>query len=168
MYSILTGALDRGEWWALSSSRFIPGTRCVGGWVGSRSDLDPLEKRKICWICRESNSDCLFTQLAARSLPNPLPSPECTCTTRKSGCCLGTSQHSQSLFSFLFRLRWVNPRTTRISQYLYSVLSKSVKISSCILEAYGSNLGGDTCYCDSGFSGDSTVPLCKCRDCTSI
>jgi hypothetical protein len=41
--------------------------------VGPRSDLDPVEKRKIYCLCRESNSDCLFTQLAARSLPNALP-----------------------------------------------------------------------------------------------
>jgi hypothetical protein len=43
--------------------------------VGRRSDQEPVGKREICFLCRESNSDCLLTQLTARSLPNSLPSP---------------------------------------------------------------------------------------------
>jgi hypothetical protein len=67
--------------------------------VGPRTDLHSVEERRVCCPCRESNLDCLFTQLAARSLPNALPSPERTCTTRKNGCCLGTSQPGQSLLA---------------------------------------------------------------------
>jgi hypothetical protein len=34
-----------------------PGTHCIGGWVGPRSGLNAVEKRRILY-CRESNSSC--------------------------------------------------------------------------------------------------------------
>jgi hypothetical protein len=48
----LTSALDGGEWPASRPGRFIPGKRTpsihwIGGWVGPRTDLDDMEKRKI-------------------------------------------------------------------------------------------------------------------------
>jgi hypothetical protein len=33
----------------------LPSTYWIGGWVGLRSDLDNMEKRKISCPCRESN-----------------------------------------------------------------------------------------------------------------
>jgi hypothetical protein len=31
------------------------GTHWIGGWLGPRAGLDPVEKRKISFLCRESN-----------------------------------------------------------------------------------------------------------------
>jgi hypothetical protein len=68
MYSItiFTSALDGGEWSVSLTCRFnpgkrTPGTHWIGGWVGSRPDVDAVEWRKIkkkkwhdtyCEICR--------------------------------------------------------------------------------------------------------------------
>jgi hypothetical protein len=30
----------------------LPGTRCVGGWIDPRTDLNAVEKRKIPCLCR--------------------------------------------------------------------------------------------------------------------
>jgi hypothetical protein len=43
----LTSALDIGELSASRPSRFTPGTRWIGGWVGPRDGLGDLEKRKF-------------------------------------------------------------------------------------------------------------------------
>jgi hypothetical protein len=48
----LTSELTGGEWATSRSDRFTleekaPGTHWVGGWVGSRTSLDDVEKRKI-------------------------------------------------------------------------------------------------------------------------
>jgi hypothetical protein len=48
----LTSILEEGEWSASRLGRFTsgeraPGTRWIGGWVGSRAGLDAVEKRKI-------------------------------------------------------------------------------------------------------------------------
>jgi hypothetical protein len=48
----LTLALVGGEWSASRSSRFTPGdrypsTHCIGGWMGPRTGLDDVEKRKF-------------------------------------------------------------------------------------------------------------------------
>jgi hypothetical protein len=48
----LTSALDGGEWSASPPSRFTPGQRApgthwMGGWVGHRTDLESVEKRKV-------------------------------------------------------------------------------------------------------------------------
>jgi hypothetical protein len=56
----LTSALDGGEWSASRHGRFTsreraPGTLLIGGWVGSRTILDPVVKRKIPSPRRESN-----------------------------------------------------------------------------------------------------------------
>jgi hypothetical protein len=47
----LTSALDGGKWSASRPCSFtpeetVPGTHCIGGWMGPRSDLDAVEKRK--------------------------------------------------------------------------------------------------------------------------
>jgi hypothetical protein len=47
-----TSALVRGEWSASRPGRFTPGERApgthwIGGWVGPRTGLDDVEKRKI-------------------------------------------------------------------------------------------------------------------------
>jgi hypothetical protein len=48
----LTSALVRGEWSASRPSRFTPGERAlgmhwIGGWVGPRTGLDDMKKRKF-------------------------------------------------------------------------------------------------------------------------
>jgi hypothetical protein len=48
----LTSALDGGEWSASRPCHFTPGerapgTHCIGGWVGPRTGLDDVERRKI-------------------------------------------------------------------------------------------------------------------------
>jgi hypothetical protein len=58
----LTSALDGGEWSASHSCCFtprenVPGTHWVGGWVGPRTSLDAVEKRKILQFW-ESNPRC--------------------------------------------------------------------------------------------------------------
>jgi hypothetical protein len=42
---------------ALISGEISPGTHCTGGWVGPKTNLDAMEKRKIFGPCRESNSN---------------------------------------------------------------------------------------------------------------
>jgi hypothetical protein len=49
------------QWSASRPWRFIPGERALGthwiaGWVGPKSGLDAVEKKKILY-CRESNAD---------------------------------------------------------------------------------------------------------------
>jgi hypothetical protein len=58
--SFLTSALDGDEWSGLRSGRFIlwerdPGTYWIGGWLGRRTGLNAVAKRKIPCPCRESN-----------------------------------------------------------------------------------------------------------------
>jgi hypothetical protein len=68
----LTSALGGGEWSASHPDRFNPWksaatrTHWLGGWVGSRADLDAVKKRKISFPCREANPG---------SLGCPAPSP---------------------------------------------------------------------------------------------
>jgi len=57
---ILELALDEGKWSASRPGRFAPrerahGTRWIGGWVGPRSGLDTVVKRKIPSPCRHLN-----------------------------------------------------------------------------------------------------------------
>jgi hypothetical protein len=57
--TFLTSALDGGEWSASNSYRFASGERAlsthsIGGWVGPRTGLGGMEKRKI-WQFRKSN-----------------------------------------------------------------------------------------------------------------
>jgi hypothetical protein len=56
----LTSALDGGEWSASRPGRFTPrerapGIHCIGDWVGPRTVLDAVVKRKIPSPRRESN-----------------------------------------------------------------------------------------------------------------
>jgi hypothetical protein len=48
---ILTSAVDGGEWSASRPFRFTPGTHWIGGWVGPRSGLDAMMKRKKSHHC---------------------------------------------------------------------------------------------------------------------
>jgi hypothetical protein len=47
IHAFLTSALAGGEWSASRPGRFTPGTYWVGGWMGSRTDMDNVERRKI-------------------------------------------------------------------------------------------------------------------------
>jgi hypothetical protein len=63
LHSLLTSAFDVDEWKASRSSRFTrreksPGTHCIEGWVGPRTGLDSVAKRKNHCSCRESNPCC--------------------------------------------------------------------------------------------------------------
>jgi len=40
---------------ALPPGKVLPGTRYIGGWMGSRASLDAVAKRKNPCLCRESN-----------------------------------------------------------------------------------------------------------------
>jgi hypothetical protein len=58
----LNVALDGGEWSGTRPGRFTFGKRalddhCKGGWVDARTGLDAVEKIKLSFHCRESNSD---------------------------------------------------------------------------------------------------------------
>jgi hypothetical protein len=58
----LTSALDGGEWSVSRSSRFTPrerapGTHWIAGWVGPRTGMDTVRKRKIPTTRRYSNPD---------------------------------------------------------------------------------------------------------------
>jgi hypothetical protein len=44
---ILTSELAGGQWSASRPSRFTPGTHCREGWVGHRTGLDDVERKKI-------------------------------------------------------------------------------------------------------------------------
>jgi hypothetical protein len=52
LHAFLTSALDGGEWSASRPGRFTrreraPGTHWKGGWMGPRTGLDAVVKRKI-------------------------------------------------------------------------------------------------------------------------
>jgi hypothetical protein len=71
-YSLLTSALDGGEWSASRSSRSLPrgkdppGTHCTGGWVGPRAGLDTEVRGKVLCLCRGSNLDRPVVQSVIR------------------------------------------------------------------------------------------------------
>jgi hypothetical protein len=63
----LTSALDGGEWSVARADHFTPRerdpvTHWIGGWVGPRSGLDMVSKRKIPSPRGESNPDHPITQ----------------------------------------------------------------------------------------------------------
>jgi hypothetical protein len=67
----LTSALDGGEWSASRSSRFNPkeratGTHWIGGWMGPRTVLDAVVRRKIPSLRRESNPRTPIVQPVAQ------------------------------------------------------------------------------------------------------
>jgi hypothetical protein len=69
MYSS-TSALDGGEWSASCPSRFAPRERApdthwIGGWVGPRTVLDAVVKRKITSPRRESHPRTSIVQPVA-------------------------------------------------------------------------------------------------------
>jgi hypothetical protein len=69
----LTSALDGGEWSASRSGRFTPrerapGIHWIGGWVGPRTILDTVVKRKIPSPRREPNPRTPIVQPVAQSL----------------------------------------------------------------------------------------------------
>jgi hypothetical protein len=67
----LTSALDGGEWSASRPGSFTPKARApfthwIGGWVGPRSGLDAVVRRKIPSPNRESNSRTPIVQPVAQ------------------------------------------------------------------------------------------------------
>jgi hypothetical protein len=64
-YSLLTSALDRGEWSASRSGCALPRDG-GGGWVGLRAGLDTEVRGKILCFCRGSNLDRPVVQPVAR------------------------------------------------------------------------------------------------------
>jgi hypothetical protein len=60
-HSLITLALDGGEWSSLCPSHFYPReiattTSCTGSWVGPKDSLDILGKRKISHLFWDSNA----------------------------------------------------------------------------------------------------------------
>jgi hypothetical protein len=47
IHVFLSSELVGGEWSASRPGRFTPGTYWIGGWVGPRTGLDDVERRKI-------------------------------------------------------------------------------------------------------------------------
>jgi hypothetical protein len=61
IHVFFTSALVGGEWSASRPGRFTPGegaagTHCIRGWVGPRTGLEDVERRKFCPYL-DSNSD---------------------------------------------------------------------------------------------------------------
>jgi hypothetical protein len=72
---ILTLALDGGEWSASRPDRFnprerAPGTHWIGGWLGPRSVLDAVVKRKTQAPCSSESSLFNFTDFSALIIPS--------------------------------------------------------------------------------------------------
>jgi hypothetical protein len=68
----LASAPDGGEWSASRPGRFkprkrVPGTHCIGGWVGTRAGLDAVVKRKIPSPRREWNPKTPIVQPIAHT-----------------------------------------------------------------------------------------------------
>jgi hypothetical protein len=60
LHAFLTSTLNGGEWSASRPGCFTPrerapGTHWIGGWVGPRTCMDVVAKRKIPSLCRDSN-----------------------------------------------------------------------------------------------------------------
>jgi hypothetical protein len=55
LHTLFTSVLCGDEWSALSPRVRVPGTHCIGGWVGPRAGLDAVVKRKIPSSHRKSN-----------------------------------------------------------------------------------------------------------------
>jgi hypothetical protein len=67
----LTSALDRGEWSASRPHRFTrrertPSTHWIGGWVGPKTVLDAVVKRKILSLHQKSNPRTPIVQPVAQ------------------------------------------------------------------------------------------------------
>jgi hypothetical protein len=60
-YFFLTYALAGGELSASRRGRFILGSNCIGGWVGSTASLDDVERRKS-RLYRGPNSETSVVQ----------------------------------------------------------------------------------------------------------
>jgi hypothetical protein len=72
VHACLTSVLDGGEWSASRTGRFTPGERAldthwIGGWVGSRTGVDTVVKRKIPSPRWKSNPGILIIQPVAHS-----------------------------------------------------------------------------------------------------
>jgi hypothetical protein len=71
LHAFLTSALDGGEWSASRPRRFsprerAPGAHWIGGWLGPRTGLDTVMKRKIPSSRRESSPRAPIVQLVAQ------------------------------------------------------------------------------------------------------
>jgi hypothetical protein len=60
LHTFLTSALDRGERSVSGTCRVTPresapGVHWIGGWVGPRTGVDAVVKRKIPSLCQDSN-----------------------------------------------------------------------------------------------------------------
>jgi hypothetical protein len=80
IHIFLTSALVGGEWSASNPGHFTPGERApgfhwIGGWMGLRTGLDDMEKRKFLTL-RHSKSDLSIVQ--------PVASCYTDCTIREA------------------------------------------------------------------------------------
>jgi hypothetical protein len=56
IYIFLTSALVGGEWSASRPCRFTPSTHWIGGWVGSRANLDDMDEKILALLGLELQS----------------------------------------------------------------------------------------------------------------
>jgi hypothetical protein len=69
-------ALDGGVWSGSRPASFTPGeiargTHWIRGWMGPGSGLNAADRRKIPYICRESNPACPTRRYTDRAIPVP-------------------------------------------------------------------------------------------------
>jgi len=63
LYSFLIYALDGREWWVSHILCFTPSTQWVGGWVGRRAGLGPLENLNLNFVLHSVNTISLAKPL---------------------------------------------------------------------------------------------------------
>jgi hypothetical protein len=77
IHVFLTSALVAGEWSTSRRTPFAPGgrtpyTHWIGCWMGPRTDLDDVKKKKLCPY-RDMNSDpSVFQSVASRYTDYPI------------------------------------------------------------------------------------------------
>jgi hypothetical protein len=81
IHVFLTSALVGGEWSALPLGRLIPGervpgTHCIGGWMGPRTGLGDLERRKFLPLPELELRLSAVQTLASRSADFAVPAAE--------------------------------------------------------------------------------------------
>jgi hypothetical protein len=86
--TFLTSVLVGGEWSASPSCRFTPGTHWIGGWVGPRTSLVGVEKRKFLTLQGLELKSRASQPVASRYTDYAVPAPK--------GCIVPNSESEQA------------------------------------------------------------------------